>query len=583
MSNTRTSTTRTHTPLAWMESAFQNVCGGPRGLRLDLDVVLDPCLSGADRRLGALGLVELRQFLLDDATAYPLISAVWAELVRRAQPPTPTPAPAPAPTGAVGKPASTTTAGEAGNWQAWQVGCVGMVLPALKRMYRRLAADRTPGDVEADMQAALVAGLLSRLRRIDPDTPRLPSPLLWSAWRSGSQVARDARAWAQEARVGLGEVIGSTAPPAPAGHPDLVLAHAVTGGLLTSAEAGLISETRVGGRSLVEVAAQLGATANAVGLRRRKAEARLVTAIRDGSLTRHGYWPPPPSSTEPAAPASSAELNLPAAARHVDRVGGDPHSGDQRGSGGRSAGRDGKQDGLLAEDGGKHPARGVDGGGELGGKGPTADCGVPQCRFAAQHKASSGSGPVGAGRGDPPRALTPPAPHHRREGGPPTAAVRPAGPDPADRSVQEVTAMRPPRPIRRFARPPRPDIPATPPRRRACLRRAWPARPVLVVAAALVVVLVTATAALADPAGGQVVAAPASLAEVIARLRLLIVGLLVALATLYATIGGVRYLSSGGDPAQIAKAKDAIKHAAWGYALAALAPLLVSVLQQLVA
>src|SRR5262249_33880956 len=81
---------------------------------------------------------------------------------------------------------------------------------------------------------------------------------------------------------------------------------------------------------------------------------------------------------------------------------------------------------------------------------------------------------------------------------------------------------------------------------------------------------------------GWVVAGPASVADVIGRLRVLIVGLLAALATLFLTIGGVRYLAANGDPGGVAKAKDAFKNAAFGYALAALAPLLVSVLQQVV-
>jgi hypothetical protein len=79
------------------------------------------------------------------------------------------------------------------------------------------------------------------------------------------------------------------------------------------------------------------------------------------------------------------------------------------------------------------------------------------------------------------------------------------------------------------------------------------------------------------------VAAPASLGEVVGRLRALIVGLLAGVATLYLTIGGVRYLTAGGDPGQIGKAKEAFRNAAFGYALAALAPLLVTVLQQIVA
>jgi hypothetical protein len=116
-------------------------------------------------------------------------------------------------------------------------------------------------------------------------------------------------------------------------------------------------------------------------------------------------------------------------------------------------------------------------------------------------------------------------------------------------------------------------------------RQAW--RPRMVIRVGVVVVLLAlvwvacAGVAWADP--GPVVAAPASLEEVIGRLRTLIVGLLAAVATLYLTIGGVRYLTANGDPGSIGRAKDAFKHAAFGYALAALAPLLVSVLQQIVA
>ena len=66
------------------------------------------------------------------------------------------------------------------------------------------------------------------------------------------------------------------------------------------------------------------------------------------------------------------------------------------------------------------------------------------------------------------------------------------------------------------------------------------------------------------------------------NLRNWIVGLLVALATLFLTIGGVRYMLAGGDPGQIERAKSALRSAAIGYALAALSPLLVSMLSSVV-
>jgi len=69
---------------------------------------------------------------------------------------------------------------------------------------------------------------------------------------------------------------------------------------------------------------------------------------------------------------------------------------------------------------------------------------------------------------------------------------------------------------------------------------------------------------------------------VIDSLRTWLVGILATLATLFLTIGGIRYLLAGGDPMQVERAKTALKSAAIGYALAVLAPLLVSILTSVV-
>ncbi|MHB8688113.1 MAG: pilin [Candidatus Dormibacteraceae bacterium] len=59
-----------------------------------------------------------------------------------------------------------------------------------------------------------------------------------------------------------------------------------------------------------------------------------------------------------------------------------------------------------------------------------------------------------------------------------------------------------------------------------------------------------------------------------------VAGLLIALATLFLTVGGVRYLTAQGNPRAVEEAKAGIKAALIGYALAALAPTLVSILQK---
>ncbi|WP_086567171.1 pilin [Streptosporangium minutum] len=72
------------------------------------------------------------------------------------------------------------------------------------------------------------------------------------------------------------------------------------------------------------------------------------------------------------------------------------------------------------------------------------------------------------------------------------------------------------------------------------------------------------------------------LGTVFTNIRTSLVGLLVTLAMLMLTIGGLRYLVAGGDPGEVQKAKVALKAAALGYGLAMLAPLFVNVLKRIV-
>ena len=92
-------------------------------------------------------------------------------------------------------------------------------------------------------------------------------------------------------------------------------------------------------------------------------------------------------------------------------------------------------------------------------------------------------------------------------------------------------------------------------------------------------VLATAVALIATPAA---FAAANDLNQVIDNVRVWITGLLAALATLLLMIGGVRYLLAAGDPGSHERAKGSIRAALIGYALAVLAPVLVSIVQQIV-
>lgn len=75
-------------------------------------------------------------------------------------------------------------------------------------------------------------------------------------------------------------------------------------------------------------------------------------------------------------------------------------------------------------------------------------------------------------------------------------------------------------------------------------------------------------------------AAPADINAVIDSIRLWLAGLLAGLATLFLTVGGVRYLAANGNPRAAEDGKAAIRSALVGYAIAALSPLLVDILRR---
>jgi hypothetical protein len=77
------------------------------------------------------------------------------------------------------------------------------------------------------------------------------------------------------------------------------------------------------------------------------------------------------------------------------------------------------------------------------------------------------------------------------------------------------------------------------------------------------------------------VLAAKTVSQVINSTTVWLVGILAGLATLMLTVGGVRYLMAGGDPAEVQKAKIALRTAAIGYGLAVLAPVIVTILKSL--
>ncbi|MGY2116035.1 pilin [Nocardia gipuzkoensis] len=97
-----------------------------------------------------------------------------------------------------------------------------------------------------------------------------------------------------------------------------------------------------------------------------------------------------------------------------------------------------------------------------------------------------------------------------------------------------------------------------------------------------VVLVVAAGSAAASPPEPQVLAIASSLDQVLDNLRNWLIGILAALATVCLTVAGARYLIGAGDPAEMEKAKSAFRAACLGYALAMLAPVIVTVLKSIV-
>jgi len=98
--------------------------------------------------------------------------------------------------------------------------------------------------------------------------------------------------------------------------------------------------------------------------------------------------------------------------------------------------------------------------------------------------------------------------------------------------------------------------------------------------------VLTATPAWAAPdpttTTTTVAGAPPTLGQVVENARLWVMGLLLAVATLFFIVGGIRYVMAGGDPGEVERAKLTLKSALAGYALALLAPAVLTALRGIV-
>jgi hypothetical protein len=228
-----------------LDTSFRLLVSGPSPLAVDGRTLG----GGLPARL--IPLDELRGLLLRRATPFAARDAAVAELLRRAR----------------------------RDRDAWTVGLAGVLVPGLRRVAATLAEDY-PGD-RADIDAEVLAGLLDAIGRVDPAGERLAAQLLRAAFNCAKRLRR-AELWLAARSTPVEPA--SMAPPALAGHPDLVLARAVAQRVITRDEAELIGMTRLERVSVAAVAAANGYQPGALYLRRGRAEARLVGWLLRGTL-----------------------------------------------------------------------------------------------------------------------------------------------------------------------------------------------------------------------------------------------------------------------------------------------------------
>jgi hypothetical protein len=100
--------------------------------------------------------------------------------------------------------------------------------------------------------------------------------------------------------------------------------------------------------------------------------------------------------------------------------------------------------------------------------------------------------------------------------------------------------------------------------------------------AATVALMVSVPATAYADTGAPVYLAVNDLPTVIAGVQTWLMGILAAVATLFGVLAGVYWATAGGDPAQVERAKGALKNALVGYGLAVLAPVLLQIVKGIV-
>ncbi|WP_254126436.1 sigma-70 family RNA polymerase sigma factor [Amycolatopsis sp. CA-230715] len=193
----------------------------------------------------------------------------------------------------------------------WMVACVGLALPLLLRAAAKVKR-RFRGDPH-DLNVAVLTGFLAELHETDLARPAVLGRLYYTAYREGLLALHEAAGGPlpvdnPELHLEL-DPKSAVAPLLTLGHPDLVLAEAVDAEVITTEEAGLISETRVGDTPLAEATRARGLSYKPAAKIRKRAETHLAA-----------YLTEEPDDTPARAPVERPVLPATARAHRVART-----------------------------------------------------------------------------------------------------------------------------------------------------------------------------------------------------------------------------------------------------------------------
>ena len=232
------------------EAAFRLLCAGPQPLALHAAKVT----AGLPDR--PVPLNELRVLLLHPSTSSRTRNQVWAELVRRAP---------------AGDP-------------AWVIGLTGIAMPG-PAPHRRAAWPPPTTLTSPDLQAEVLSGFLEAVRALDPGRPGIsaagiPAVLGGLAGRAAAHPSTEAAKTRN--RRGPRPSCVTIVPARPGGTRTWCSPPPSAEGILTAAQAALITRNRLEGVPLSQIAAETGISHSALCNRRKKAEKAITGAIANG-------------------------------------------------------------------------------------------------------------------------------------------------------------------------------------------------------------------------------------------------------------------------------------------------------------